>query len=625
MNRRPLGSVSAVCVAILLSCCQFVLVGKAAAKDSQPSYPEAQDLRYGVILYHFYQQAYFDAITETMVGEKAGDMPVHQGAARLLRGGMSLSYGMSHQAEALFNELLAASDNDIQRDRAWFYLGKLYYQRGDRAAARRIFSQVGESLPEPLRQEYQYYLANLHLDDGDIDAANELIDTLPKDSPWLAYFYFNRGARQTLAGNWQQGVESFAAVSGLPLADEEGLTIQDRALMASGYARLGGGDAEAAIDDFIRVRLDSPLVDKALLGYGWAAVRQQDYRRALSPWQALSKRSMMHPSVLESLLAIPYAYEKLGAPASALDEYRHAVDVYEQEISHVDAAISVFVTVPIVDLVSDDEQLGGDWISGKDYLPINPQAPYLKELIARDHFQSAVKDLSDLVSIRDHLVDADRRIDALQVVLNDQQAFWEQNLDAADREQYQQRYLQLLALQQQLLAQQESADRESNGRRLISSEESQLWRIASHAEGLIGQLREAGQDVSGEASRLRILQGLLYWAASENDSERRWQFSKTLHQVEQLLAETRQRLQRLETLGNQRYDEQHAARLQDLRERLDQQLQQTQGLVAAAEQDIRELAVADLQSQRMRLFQYLGQAKLAIARLYDIGSEEHAR
>lgn len=591
-----------------------------AAKKQQ--YSEVQDLRYGVILYHFFQQAYFDALTETLVGEKYGDMQTHLGSARLLRGGMSLSYGMGQQAEDLFNELLAASNNDSQRDRAWFYLGKLYYLRGDRSGAERIFARIGKSLPREFREEYLYLSANLRLAGGDIAGADEQIRRLSKASPWRAYFFFNRGAKQTLQGNWQQGVESFRVVTAMDMDGQEGLTLQDRAHMASGYASLGGGDTEAAIDEFLQVRLDSPLVSKALLGYGWAAATEGDYRRALAPWQALSKLSLMYPSVLESLLAIPYAYEKLGAPASALEQYLHAVDVFEDELVKLDSAINVFQTVPIVELVTDESGLGGDWISGKDYLPINPQAPYLKHLVAQDHFQSAVKDLSDLISINEHLVDSNRRLDALGVVLQDQQTLWEQDLNAANREAYRQRYQSLQEHYEALQEQQKIADQEASGRRFISEEEMQLWNIASHAEGLIASLQKAGENVAAESNQLRILQGLLYWEASENDSERRWEFRKALLQTEQLLQQTSQRLASLESLGASRYTEQHSARLSDLRARLQVQRDGVFTLVQKVEDRIRQMAIRDLQQQQRRVQHHMAQARLAIARLYDVGSEE---
>ncbi|ARN72787.1 tetratricopeptide repeat protein [Oceanicoccus sagamiensis] len=593
------------------------------AGESAPP-QEVQDLRYGVILYHYFQQQYFEALTETLVGEARADMPYHQASAKLLRGGMSLSYGMGRQSEAVFTQLLTTLDDSQTRNRAWFYLGKLYDQQGNIAEAKKVLANISANdLPTNLLEEYQFLRAKLLLNDGNVAAAKAAIAPLSANSPWRAYFYFNHGSRQTLAGQWRQGAATFKKIANLELESEEGYLLKDRAYTASGYAALGGSDFESAINDFLKVRLDSPQVERAMLGYGWAAAQQQNYQRALSPWQALSQRSLMDPSVQESLLAIPYLYEKLDAKASALSEYQKAISIFEQELNNLATAVDSFKQLPLLQLVAEDEGLGDDWIMGKDYLPINNQTPYLSHLIAQDHFQSAVKDLSDLIKMQEYLQQAETRLSGMETVLATQQRIWQDNLSQSQREAYRERYQQLLLLQQTLQQQQTLADGEkASGRRFISQQELELWTIASHAEQLIQQLKDAGYDINEEQQQLRLYQGLLYWQASESDSERRWQYKKQLVEVDALLEQTAQRLQRIESLEATRYNDAFAKDVLALQTRLSARSRDVTKAITQAEQDIRQLSINELEKQQQRLSYYLGQAKLAVARLYDAGSAE---
>ena len=72
-------------------------------------------------------------------------------------------------------------------------------------------------------------------------------------------------------------------------------TLRDRAYTASGYALMAAGEFEAAREDFKRVRLVSPVADRALLGHGWAAFENGDAMAALSPWRELANATSGEP------------------------------------------------------------------------------------------------------------------------------------------------------------------------------------------------------------------------------------------------------------------------------------------------------------------------------------------
>ncbi len=606
---------------------------------------EVQDLRYGVVLYHYYQQSYFDALTETLVGEERDDMSFHRDPAKLLRGGMSLSYGMGVQAETIFNELLDGLESEADRNRAWFYLARLYYQRDESERVYKALDNIEGQLQKDLQQEYLFIKANLLLRENKLAEADEVAESINKRSPWLAYYYFNRGSKQAVIGEWQAAVDSFESINGLAfeetdanasefeganddskkvLIGEEFDLLKDRAYIAAGYSLLGAADYSSAIDSFIKVRLESPIVNKALLGYGWSAVQQEQYQLALSPWQALSKGSLIDSSVQESLLAIPYIYEKLSSPASALEQYLRAETLFEQELVKLDAAIRLFNSDNVGDILLLDQDINTDWVANEDYLPINDQAPYLTELIIKDRFQNVIKNVVDIARMNNFLSGASTRLSALQGILDTQQLVWEQSLNQSQRDTYHQRYQQLSSLHQQIKQQQLLAEQEGDGRRYVTEEEQELWDIVDHATQLIEVFDQANEGVDDEREQLRLYRGLLVWEASEQAPVRSWDVKQEMSELEQLISETREQLEVLDGLDANRYDAAFGNRIIEQQ----QQVERQQNLVAAAllqaENEIRQLAINDLQQQHLRLSNYLGQAKLAVARLYDSASEDYA-
>jgi len=102
----------------------------AAAARQAPN--AVRDLQYGEALYYFFQQDYFDSIVRLQIAQQQQRLPNHAEEAELLLGGLDLAYGLRDEADRIFRNLLTedAVDDGI-RNRAWFYLAKLSYQRGD--------------------------------------------------------------------------------------------------------------------------------------------------------------------------------------------------------------------------------------------------------------------------------------------------------------------------------------------------------------------------------------------------------------------------------------------------------------------------------------------------------------
>ena len=116
-------------IAFLTACAMAISSAMAWAKDDRPS--EVRDLHYGVVLYYLYQDDFLNTITELQLARQQGRLSFHADEARLMEGGLLLSYGLYREAQRIYEQLLQGEDvSQEMRNRVWFELAKIAYQRG---------------------------------------------------------------------------------------------------------------------------------------------------------------------------------------------------------------------------------------------------------------------------------------------------------------------------------------------------------------------------------------------------------------------------------------------------------------------------------------------------------------
>src|SRR5579863_1793896 len=129
--------------------------GLLAAQHTDPAAlppVQVQDLHYGDVLFHYWadQDTGLETLTRLEAYEHWGLMPHHTVDAQLLAAGLYLQLGLHNEAGDRFANLLNNRVSVGVRNRAWFYLAKIWYERGyyDRAeqALARIQGQLGSEL-----------------------------------------------------------------------------------------------------------------------------------------------------------------------------------------------------------------------------------------------------------------------------------------------------------------------------------------------------------------------------------------------------------------------------------------------------------------------------------------------
>src|SRR5262249_38228928 len=112
-----------------------------------------QDLHWGDVLFYFYEGDYLQALTRLDAAEQAHRITHHEVEAQLLKGGLYLSLGEHQEAGKIFQSLLNGNVSPDVRDRAWFYLAKIWYQRAYYAESENALHQIQGVLPSDLEPE----------------------------------------------------------------------------------------------------------------------------------------------------------------------------------------------------------------------------------------------------------------------------------------------------------------------------------------------------------------------------------------------------------------------------------------------------------------------------------------
>jgi tetratricopeptide (TPR) repeat protein len=100
-----------------------IAAATALAQDKGTLKPvRIKDLSYGEVLFYFYQDDYFGALTRLLAAEDLKRIAHHEADAELLRGGLYLSLGNHNEAGAIFERLLKDQVSPGVRNRAWYYL-----------------------------------------------------------------------------------------------------------------------------------------------------------------------------------------------------------------------------------------------------------------------------------------------------------------------------------------------------------------------------------------------------------------------------------------------------------------------------------------------------------------------
>jgi hypothetical protein len=595
----------------------FVAGGTPAARADERR--EVKDPHFGEVLFFFFQENYFSALTQLMTAQHFGRVPHHADEAELLRGGMLLSYGLHQEAGRIFQALIDAGAPPPVRDRAWFYLAKIRYQRGYVDEAEDAIGHVQGPLPGDLEDERLVLHAVVLMRLQRYPEAIVMLRRASNRSGWAAYGRYNLGVALIQAGLRDGGVSLLDEIGRNRARGEELTALRDKANVALAYSFLQN-DAPARAEPYLeRVRLNGLLSNKALLGLGWAQAALDHYERALVPWMELTDRSMADTAVQESLLAVPYALGKLGAYRQSLARYERALDAYTREMARLDQAIASIRRGALVEnILRDNPGEESGWFWRVRQLPDTPESRYLTELLASHDFQEGLKNYRDLGFLSRNLGAWAQSIGTYRDMLATRRQGFAERLPrvvAGGRALQVERLRADYGREVQELARIES---EGDAEALAVEKERLLaMRLERVRTGLERLAEPAQRETARE--KYRVLRGLLTWDLSAQYSARLREEKKALQETGRLITEAearREALLRAQAQAPASFDE-FAKRIETLRHRVSHAQAAVSAAARAQEDYLAELAVAELARRREQIAAYITQARFAVAQIYD--------
>ena len=614
----PFGRSIPQCLGLLFVC--LAPTALAASDASEPIV--VKDPHYGEVLFYFYQEDYFPAIVRLLAAKERNQIADHEDEAELLLGGMYLSYGHHLVAADIFERLLAGNVAPGVRNRTWFFLAKIWYQRGYLDRAHEALSYIEGELPENLRREALMLDARILIDRGEYDAAIAKLQNWKGRTEWASYARFNIGVALVRSGHVAEATELLNDLGEMDPFNDELTALRDKANLALGYALLQDGQHYAAKESLQRVRLEGPFSNKALLGVGWADAEMNNYNRALVPWMELRGRDLLDPAVQESMLAIPYAMAKLDSISQAADHYLNAIEAFHEESNRLDRTIDHIESGRFFDEFVDNDPLDSTgWYWRLEALPEGPEARYLFHILAQHRFQEGLKNYRDLSYLHRNLESWAQSVDVYANMLETQKQKFTQRqgqveewLSRTDIDEFVSRKLGYDAATGNI-------ENDRNWLALAQKPEFDLWHEITDLENnpaLQADIPEAWE----VRDKIDLLKGVLQWELERDFKDRLFRIRRDLQQAgEALVATQRSRRQIEDTMRDEplRFAE-LGDRVYGLAPRIEGMKTRVEDTLAEQRAFLQSIAVDELQAQKDRLDIYTIQARFALAAIYDLAS-----
>ena len=386
----------------------FVLAGLASNVSHSE---ELADLSFGETLYYAYQGKWFEALehldveVRRRVDEPESDALWYQMAdAEFSLGDIELNYRMDQRAVLAIQSVIKESVDERISNAAAYRLARMHFRKGQDQDALRALDHMAGKVSADSRDDVASLRASIYLALEWPEPAIPVLEDLLKSKEYGAFAAYNLGIAYLQGDLRTEAYKQLDRAGKFRNRNSADAAIRDKANLVLGTMLHEEGQYNRAAVYLNRVRLDGPFSNRALLGAGWASMSAGKPNRAIVSWSTLAERDATDRATQEAMLALPYAYSKLGVHSQAVLHYSRALDAYDEQIDKLSMSIDSihtgkFLAALTRENIRDDEA----WIIQLRTLPDVPETYYLLELLASNDFQTILQNYLDLADLRRRL------------------------------------------------------------------------------------------------------------------------------------------------------------------------------------------------------------------------------
>lgn len=609
-----------------------VLLAASTAAAGPRALRELQDLYFGEALYYAHQGEWFEAISrlDTELTQHYGlDQPEldslyrHVGQAEFHVGDFELAYRMHRRAGRAISAVIEGDVEETVRNEASYRLARIYFHKDQPLQSLAALERIKGPVPDEIRDDIPFLRAQALMASGQLGEAIPILQQLHTAKRLEGFSGYNLGVALLGNGQERQGRQALDQTGQLRSDDPVILAIRDKANLVLGDRLLEEENFTAATEVLDRVRLDGPFSNRALLGSGWGDASQDRFERALVPWSVLVEREVTDVAVQEALLAVPYAYGKLGVYGKAALLYGSALETIASEIDKLGASIQSIREGRFLEALTREElRQDSDWVVRLRTLPGSPETYYLLELLASHDFQESMQNYLDLDRLRGKLETWQGDLGAYEEIIAIRRAYYQpllpeidsrfQQLDSQMRLRLEQRDRIAKRLQNMLVNPRPDF--------LATAQERIVRERLAQLERALGVQGVAGHPE--QTVRIERLRGVLTWNIRTDYDRRLTDAHRNLQALDQDVAQLNEqytafvRTRQAATQSCEGYD----GTIRRLRQRIAAALEQLETLLPRQGHLIEVMAVNELTARRDRLEEFQVKARFAFADSYDRAS-----